>query len=105
MRKAEVLEIIDYWRQPLRLLDWKIDVKMTSVKEIKALATISQDREKRRALMSMARDGDTATPEPYNLEQVVLHELLHLWFQSPNTIEHQGIDAVAWALMEQRHGR
>lgn len=100
------------WRRRLRLHDWTITVERSTVAEIDALADALIDVPNRAARIRVASDGRRRASSPYDLEQVVVHELVHIpleWMREAllragdktgETLLDQTVDALAWALVE-----
>ncbi|NIK67915.1 hypothetical protein [Paenibacillus sp. BK720] len=98
-----------YWQSKLRLMDWQVEIMFERGYNLGAdIGRIHIFEDKRRALIRMteANDWDPANLLPYDMEQVVVHELLHIHFYpltrdagSNVTAEEQAIEAISWALV------
>ncbi len=70
---ADVLQFIEKWQKLLRLQDW--DIKYLSItKEWRKTGDIKVDVDDRTAILLL----NICNPKQTNLEQVIIHELLHL---------------------------
>ena len=70
--KKKIQELLQKWQGVLRLQDWDIAVRMVGTKWRKS-GDIKIDLEDKKAVMLI-----NTTPKCENLEELVVHELLHL---------------------------
>ena len=70
--KSKVEEYLNKWQHILRLRDWDIPIKMVEAKWRKS-GDIKIDLEDRKAVLLLNQ-----TPRCENLEELIIHELLHL---------------------------
>jgi hypothetical protein len=101
-------ERLAYWQKQLRLQDWVVEVKFERGYELgENIARIRPYSHNKRAVISMMAPGDYSPHEilPYDMERILLHELLHLHFwpltkdDGENDAEEQAINAIAEALL------
>ncbi|TVX92268.1 hypothetical protein [Paenibacillus agilis] len=97
-----------YWQAQLRLQDWQIEMKFDRGFNLAPnVADISLLEESRVARIRMmeANDFDPSSIAPYDMEQTMVHELLHIhFFPLTRTLgksipEEQAIEAISWALI------
>jgi hypothetical protein len=72
VKKKEIEKYLNGWQDILRLRDWDIVVKMVKTKWRKS-GDIKIDSEDKKAVLLVNH-----TPKCTNLEELVIHELLHL---------------------------
>jgi len=70
--KAEAQAVLARWQPILRLADWDIDLRVVEG-EWRKSGDIKVDLEERKAVLLL-----NATPRPQNLEETIVHELIHL---------------------------
>lgn len=103
------LEILEYWKRVLRLQDWEIVLKVKPFRDMDdCRGETNYHLQKKCAIISLLDPDDSDRNEdfPYDLEQTMVHELLHLHFvddghtpeECPLVFE-QGINAVGAALV------
>lgn len=72
---------VRYWQGQLSLMDWEVKTLLVSEADLNGKAgTVSWDMETKQAIINLV-DPKTITTEldfPYDLEKVIVHELLHL---------------------------
>lgn len=101
-----------YWQQVLRLKDWTIRIRFTSVGEINSqgqVDMVAKSASARIIICPYEYTPDGLMRDP--IEKTIIHELLHLHFDWIRTdlnrediLEEQTIDKLAWALLEQHYG-
>lgn len=110
MTQVKLDKLLTYWQKRLRLQDWFVTVKIvpqTDLLEGKQ-ATVGFNMEKRAATIKILdpRDYPRDTFSPQDIEQALVHELLHLHLGSFDgalaatelTLEEQVINSIAAAL-------
>ena len=91
MTDADLEACCDYWRRILRVQDWETKIRFVSHAEMCEIAgpntvgNVSYQNESQRAQISILRPDDLAAKAAYDrfawgydVEAVVIHELLHL---------------------------
>lgn len=109
-RRAE--ELVEQWKRILGLTDWRITV--STARRIRgAAADITYYWTLRKAHIRVSEDLIRAEREGFDdLEQVVVHELIHIWLaplferiqadEALLNVAEQGINAIADALVSLR---
>lgn len=107
--RESALALVGHWQRTLRLQDWDIVVKLRPFREmINCVGETTYNRSKKQAIVTLLDpdDNDGNDDFPYDMEQTLVHELLHLHFEDGgNTPEEcpvdfeQGINAVSAALV------
>jgi hypothetical protein len=100
---------LQYWQARLGLRDWGIEImfdRAYNMGDDLAKIHIMEDKRRARIRMTEANDFDPSSLLPYDMEQVLIHELLHIHFWpltrdggSNVTAEEQAIEAISWALI------
>lgn len=113
-------EALDWWCAQLGLSDWAIDVQRKRACEMpEAYARVHWTLPHRRATISMIRASDvTATADPMDEEQTLVHELVHVCLaalddstdMAAGTDQYslcveQPVDRLAFALVNLRRGK
>ncbi len=106
------------WQKRLRLQDWHITIEAKRREAIRGeadgIAHFTYSTKEARIYICEPIDGGKERTGPFDFEQVLIHELLHLHFAgcSPaddNSKEHlaleQAIDLTAWALLKAYKGK
>jgi hypothetical protein len=114
MTVEELKEALLYWQQKLAIQDWEIhleiDPRVPTFNEKEGYARVLRSRTSRRAVIHFLNPEDWVTDgkrEPYDMEQCLVHELLHivLWFfdspenENENFLFEQSIDILAEVLV------
>lgn len=93
---------VRYWQKKLALMDWEIITNLVSESELNGKAgTVSWDTETKQAIINIV-DPKTITTEldfPYDLEKVLVHELLHLHSAPFDTFKEGGNKYIALEVM------
>ena len=104
-------EKLDLWKTRLGLAGWQIAIIMTKRADLKpkTLGGIRWDKGKRTAVISVLHPSDYQVPEPamlLDMEETVVHELLHLKLSSLNkseaarSSEEEAVNGIAGALLQ-----
>lgn len=88
VEKQEVVRYLDRWQDVLRLRDWDIQVEIVETVWRKS-GDIKIDLDDRKAVMLINRN-----PRSENLEELVVHELLHIKLYGMDQMLVQLLDAV-----------
>lgn len=112
LTEAELREKCPEWQKVLRLQDWGIKVRLARARDLMEYGDLGQcqwNNEHKRAeiLILDPNDYDPGRQIPYDMEQTLVHELLHLHFslfmakdETPEaTAQEQAINAMATALV------
>lgn len=82
MTEAELKELCALWQKRLRLQDWNVRLVVKDAEDIEdAFAQIRPQLDSKKAVMHVRRPGDVSTLDMqlgYDVEEYVVHELLHL---------------------------
>ena len=100
-----VNSLVDIWKPRLMLGDWRIRVEISTEKKIRALADCLSRPSRRYARIRVAIDGHESHHDPHDLEQIIVHELLHCYWPSERKQSHIGVEAVSWALVNAYRSR
>lgn len=101
-------ERLRYWQNRLGLRDWGIEIMFDrgyNLGEYTAKIHMKEDSRRARIRMLEASDYDPDSILPYDMEQVLVHELLHIHFYpltrdvGDNIAEEQAIEAISRALI------
>lgn len=107
------------WQSRLRLQDWDIIYSFDPYDEVEGDAKTSFNKQLKTARVRIVTEITRPyrahnADQPYDIEQILIHELLHLSFYMVdqgecNTLYYSliesGIDAVAWALVRAKRGK
>lgn len=104
-----IYELTEKWQKCLRLQDWDIVVKIKRMEDMpKNLGECVSSLTKKQAIISLLEPNDTSNGDfPYDMEETLVHELLHIHFIEaddengccPDGVE-QAIEEVARALIK-----
>lgn len=111
MDQAELDDLATEWRKTLRLRDWDVKVKLKRIFDLHEQDILGECNwvlSKKCAVVGVLdpQDYDPAFVRPYDPEQTLVHELLHLHFapfttdDGPTYEQEQAIDCIAGALVE-----
>jgi len=103
-------EYLPKWTRILRLQDWNIDISVKRERDMFTAAVggcVNFHFEKRHAIIQILDpidfDPDTPCKPDQDMEQTLVHELLHLhltqWKEDHKPFEEQAIHAIAQALI------
>jgi len=118
LTSEQLQERLDYWQQKLCLSHWVIDVRIEPAHHMSgALGYCSFTVSKCRASIELVDPAHKeAESDPYDMEQTLVHELLHIhfspWFNwsreqqrmsktEDDLYTEQPIERIAWILVEQ----
>ncbi|HEX4275810.1 MAG TPA: SprT-like domain-containing protein [Bryobacteraceae bacterium] len=112
MSEQELEELCRQWQQVLRLLDWKITVRIRRMRDMDECFGRARVRHRfKEADVEIADAVDRGDAQP-DLEQTLVHELIHLHFHLATPeggdslcVFEQGIDLTAWALVNLKRSR
>lgn len=115
-KQEEAEMLLEIWQRRLRLLDWDIRVDVKRAKDMShddSLGLCFPNPMSMSALIELLDpvDDTDSEPVPYNLEQTLVHELLHiplagtaLQDEPDDKYDHimfeRWIDRLAWALVD-----
>ena len=102
---AKVRGYISLWKPRLILSEWDIRVEITTSKRIGGLADCLAYPRRRTARIRVAIDGHLDHADLHDLEQIIVHELLHCYWPHPGKHAHIGVEAIAWALVNAYRSR
>jgi len=102
MSEAELLELVEYWQEALRLRDWDIKIRYAYQAEIpESYAQNWIDVMKKRCIIKISYPEEHGELEyDYDPEQYILHELIELHF-APFKIAEEGEDDSKHVAQEQ----
>lgn len=98
--KKEIKKLVRYWQKELRLRDWIVSCEVvTNLEDDEGNTLLGQNvtlLEEKRAVIFIkepsvvkaeSKDNEMAKAHPnaFDVERVVVHELLHLFFEEYNT--------------------
>lgn len=102
------------WQKRLRLQDWEVAYEFCREAEIKADGETQYNKSLKCARIRIASEasrlGTCGDLQPYDAEQCLVHELLHLqWAHLPGDMAscdptEAAIDLTAWALVRAKRG-
>lgn len=106
------------WQSRLRLQDWDILYSFDTYDEVEGDAKTSFNKQLKTARVRIVTEVTRPyrihnADQPYDIEEILVHELLHLSFYMIEQGEYgtphyclmeSGIDAVAWALVRAKRG-
>lgn len=107
----QIKEKLPEWQKILRLQDWDVGVKLVRARDMGEgnLGEVKTNSEHKRAEISLLDpvDHDPVRQISYDMEETLVHELLHLHFDpflakdetSEATAQEQAINAMATALV------
>lgn len=108
MKLENLQQILLEWQRTLKLLDWDISVKVVPHREMPdAIGHVRWDLDEKSAdiRLIMPEDYQSSALRPYNIEETLVHELLHLHLvtfdmsDEPKRLAlEQAINAIARAL-------
>jgi len=107
------------WQTRLRLLDWAIVVRFVRGHELDpgTVGDCSPTMTLKRATIRIVTEGDYSggNEEPYSVENILIHELIHLhvfpfydphdWNTPQGIAAEQAIDLIAGALVKAKRGQ
>jgi hypothetical protein len=106
---AQLEDRLRYWQGRLGLLDWTIVIMFDrgfNLGDAAARINVYEDKRLARIRIMEPGDYDPTNVLPYNMEQTLVHELLHIHFWpltrdiAGNVLaEEQAIEAISWALI------
>jgi len=112
MSNEDLQDLCRKWQRTLRLQDWFVTVSYARFRELTdgAQANVAINFEKRAAQIRIMEPSDYPTTDiiaPQDIEQALVHELLHLHFASfddkisefERTAEEQVLNALAAAFV------
>jgi hypothetical protein len=119
MLLKELESLCQEWQQRLRLADWDVKVALRPARDMQTanhMGQVSWDRNERVADIACVQPGEEprGLMRPYDVEQTLVHELLHLHFclferTQPESSEHLdmefAINAIASALVSLKRAR
>lgn len=106
--QEQMEERVRYWQDKLSLRDWVVDIVFErgfNMGVNTAFITIVEDHRRARIKMTVPGDYNPASLLPYDMEQVIVHELLHIHFWpltktlGDNMAEEQAIQAISCAMV------
>jgi hypothetical protein len=111
----ELLRLCENWQKILRLQDWLIYVEVCRASDLPdGVAGHSKiDILKKRAVIAILDEGDydPQSAWAYDLEKTLVHELLHLHFETNKELTNeqyvaleQGVDILSGVLVDIKHG-
>lgn len=112
----QLQELCTIWQKRLRLQDWVIRIVLVPAREITGTGRCSYEIDSKSALVQILRPEDYSGDRdlwPYDMEEVLVHELLHLHWAplktregSPEeTAEEQAVASLAGALTRLSRGQ
>lgn len=111
MTNSDLSDLCAKWQKILRLQDWKINVHLCRMRDIDDAYGLTKTRNYfKEADIKIAEVIDRMDADP-DIEQTLVHELIHLHFAQLTTPEgygltifENGIDLTAWALINLKRG-
>ena len=110
MTDEDLRSLCTYWQKVLRLQDWDVVIKFRRIFDMQpgTMGTVDWTLETKKAIVNILEPTDFSNNDfEFDVEEVVVHELLHLHFCDkaeenngcPISVE-QGIDALAGAFVK-----
>ena len=105
MNKLEKLK--NKWQKRLNLENWDIRIRYKKFKDKRLYGRVKIHLTEDIAIISVIKEKHYKWIEPYDLEFIILHEMLHVAFTiapPDKTIEdkifERGLNRIAWALLK-----
>lgn len=110
MTESTLIKLATKWQKRLRLQDWKVKVSFGNYGDIEADATTTYQPKLKIAKIQICTEESRRTKDPmidpYDPEQFLVHELLHLTHAGIDSFDgvaqdhfEVAIDTTAWALI------
>jgi hypothetical protein len=98
---------VRYWQQRLRLQDWAVEIVMERAYDLGdywGKIHVAEDKRRARIRIMDPIDLSPAAIAPYDMDQIIVHELLHIHLYpitkaEDSMPEEQAIEAISWALV------